>query len=86
MYETYLHEYRHYDQSIRAFSSFCIICIQLVIVVDQLNLEHTERVNVESYWNKIIKLHFWPDNLNGMIRRHKADIQSEYKIVETVEL
>lgn len=42
MYETYLHEYGHYDQSIGAFSSFCIICVQLMIVVDQLNLEHTE--------------------------------------------
>lgn len=42
VYETYLHEYGHYDQSIGAFSSFCIICVQLMIVVDQLNLEHTE--------------------------------------------
>lgn len=43
MYEAYLHEYGHYDQSVGAFSSFRVICIQLVIVVDQLNLEHKER-------------------------------------------
>lgn len=49
MYETYLHEYGHYDQSIGAFSSFCVICVQLVIVVDQLNLEHTERTHRERY-------------------------------------
>lgn len=42
-WEAYLHEYGHYDQSIRAFSSFCIICVQLMIVVYQLNLEHKER-------------------------------------------
>lgn len=36
---TYLHEYRDYDQAVRAFSSFCVVCVQLVIVVDQLNLE-----------------------------------------------
>lgn len=42
MYETYLHEYGQDDQSIGAFRSFCIICVQLMIVVDQLNLEHTE--------------------------------------------
>lgn len=39
--ETYLHKYGHYDQSIGAFSSFCVVCVQLVIVVDQLNLEQT---------------------------------------------
>lgn len=43
MYKVYLHEYRHYDQSIGAFCSFCIICVQLMIVVDQLNLEHKEK-------------------------------------------
>lgn len=42
VYETYFHEYGHDDQSIGAFCSFCIICVQLMIVVDQLNLEHTE--------------------------------------------
>lgn len=36
---TYLHEYGYYDQSIGAFSSFCVVCVQLMIVVDQLNLE-----------------------------------------------
>lgn len=46
MYETYLHEYRHYDQTIGAFSSFCVVCVQLMIVVDQLNLEHTERTSI----------------------------------------
>lgn len=42
-WEAYLHEYGHYDQSIGAFSSFCVICVQLMIVVYQLNLEHKER-------------------------------------------
>lgn len=48
VYETYLHEYGHYDQSIGAFSSFCIICVELMIVVDQLNLEHTERGHADT--------------------------------------
>lgn len=43
MYETHLHEYGHYDQSIGAFSSFCVICVQLMIVVDQLNLKMKKR-------------------------------------------
>lgn len=60
---TYLHEYGHYDQSIRAFSSFCVIRVQLVIVVDQLNLQHTE-LHL-SYWKDPMLLARY---VNGIVR------------------
>lgn len=40
--DTYLHEYRHYHQSIGAPGCLCVVCIQLVVVVNKLNLETEE--------------------------------------------
>lgn len=87
MYETYLHEYGHYDQSIGAFSSFCVICIQLMIIVDQLNLEHTEKRHVEVLLRgkKNHNLTCLADNLNTVRVRLKAELHSEYKL-EILEL
>lgn len=57
---TYLHKYGHYDQSVRAFSSFCIICVQLMIVVDQLHLEHTKiTLELLEEFDNINDTHYW---------------------------
>lgn len=39
MQDTYFYKYRNYHQSIRALCSFCDICIQLMVIVDELHLE-----------------------------------------------
>lgn len=90
MYGTYLHEYGHYDQSIGAFSSFCVICVQLVIIVDQLNLEHTEKGHVEVLvrgkgGERNHNLTRLADNLNTVRVRLKAELRCEYKL-EILEL
>lgn len=48
----YLHEYGYYDQSVGALSSFCVVCVQLVVVVDELNLDtHTK---ILSQYNQTV--------------------------------
>lgn len=78
---TYLHKYGHYDQSIGALRSLCIICVKLMIVVDQLNLENTE-----STCKELLK-----ENHTLLARqrfdseRHKVDLSIDSKKVETLE-
>lgn len=70
----YLHEYGYYHQSIGAFSSFCVVCVQLMIVVDQLDLES------ESERHLLLFIPLYWKNVGVILLKHLKHMPPDYKI------
>lgn len=47
---THLHKYRHYHQAIWTLSSFCVVCVQFMVVMYKLHLYNWKKQNGQLWF------------------------------------